>query len=238
MNSVITKQRHIFTIAILFVLAAGCLLGGYLFGSSSSNGEQVKQFVLTQDVGKGQSLKDKYKIVSRPAEDSINSANLITDPKMLDEAIALVDLYRNESINKSSIGDKEDLPRNVEFALPTTVEGALASTLQVDDVVSIKVKFEDKRDDACIVSSVRVKDIRTSNGEPITDNSTTPGFLIFFLTADEVTDVNAASKEGTVYVTRPRDLSEPMEEPNYNVVKNKSVEESKFNSYSSTNSAN
>lgn len=215
MRNVVSSQKYIITIALMLILLAAGIVGAYLYGSTTLKGDCIKQFRLTQDVPRGHSIQGKFEEVSVTVKDSVASENLLVNAKDLENAYALTDMYRNESITKSDVGAKEDIERSIDFALPVTIEGALANSISTNDIVAIKVKFEDERQDACVVSSIPIKDIRTSNGEPIVDNSTLPGFLLFTVTDEENINLNSASKEGTLYVVRYTDLSQPKIEENY-----------------------
>lgn len=214
-GNVVTKQKYIMTVAVFSILTCAMLAGGFFLGRNISRGETVRQFLLTQDVSRGHELKGKFKEVNMPLDKSVNPDDLITSQEQLEQLVAYMDMYKNQPITKSAVGKKDDIERNLDFAMPITVEGAIANSAQVDDLVAIKVKFQDDRADACVVPSINIADIKTSQGEPIVDSSTLPGFFLFNVTDEESADLNAASKEGSLYIVRYRDTSQQKLEKTY-----------------------
>lgn len=211
----VQKRTLYIVVAISLVLTALSLGLGYFVGGNQSRGDSVKQYILTEDVSRGHSLKGKYKEELVPRHLSTNPDNLIINQKDIEECVAAIDLYRNNPITKSVVTVEENLNRNLMFAMPITLEGAIGNNVTSNDVVAIKVKYKDNRADSVVVPSIPIKDITTANGTPIVDSSTVPGFLIFDVTNEESSELSAASKEGSLYIVKYNDLTQPRLEKDY-----------------------
>lgn len=214
-KATVSRSRYYGIISLLVILTAVGTTGGYLFGRQENIGEKVTEYRLTSDVQRGHSLKGKYQTVEVSVEDAINESNIVTSEDELQKAVALHDLYENQIITKTAIGIDEDVDRNLEFDLPTDVGGTLANSIQEGDIVAIKVKYEDSRTDACVLSKVRVSRIKTEDGTELSEDESTPGFLIMYVKNDELNKLNDASKEGTLYCVRYKDVDGEMLQENY-----------------------
>ncbi|MNM46032.1 hypothetical protein D3C81_569620 [compost metagenome] len=209
------KVKTVITIAVVLLFFAVGILGAYFVGYNKSRGESVKHFKLIKPVSRGHELLGAYEESSTPSNIAIPAENLVISESELKGKVAMYDLYTNEPITKSSIGLKESVDRNLEFSLSTTVESSLANSINIDDIVAIKVKFQDNREDAVVVPSIPVSNIKQTNGQPISKKEDVPGFFLFNVTNQEQNDLNSASKEGILYVTRYRDLSQPKLQKTY-----------------------
>ena len=193
-------------VGISIVLIGSSALGGYIVGSAK--GDTVMQYQLTKDVTAGQPLDGAYQEVPVSSKDTISRDHLILDESLLKGSVAYVNMYKNQAITEGTIGEKVDKARNFDFAMPITVEGSVANTLKVNDMVAIKVKYKDNRDDAVVVPYIPVTDIRTSNGAKVDSTSAVPAYLLFEVSDEENIDLNNASKEGTLFVVRYHDLNQ------------------------------
>lgn len=209
-------------IGISALLIGVSAVGSYSVGVAKTKGDTVTQYLLTQDITVGQSLEGKYQEVQVPKSVSVSVDNLITDESVIKDSIAYTKLFKNQPLTSSVIGYKDSEDRNYDFALPITVEGAIANSLKTEEMVAIKVKFEDERDDAVVVPFIPVREIRTANGAKIEDDKEVPGFLMFLVSEQENIDLNNASKEGALFVVRYNDLNQDKLEKTY--VKGKPAE--------------
>lgn len=216
--------------AVLVGLAA---CGGYVMASSKYTSDLITQYRIVQDVTPGQSLEGKYEEVKVPSKYSEPDSDLVLDENKIVNSVAVVALHPNSAITNDVITEKGEEDRNFDFALPITVEGAIANSLKPGEMVAIKVKYKDNRDDAVVVPYIPVNEIRTSNGEVVQDEKSTPGFLMFVVSDDENIDLNNASKEGTLFVVRYKDLNGEKLEKTYK----KGAVKSDSDSSSSTTSA-
>lgn len=214
-NATITKSKHFLVVGVLIVLAAVGILVSFLVGKSASTGTAVEQFRLTTDVARGHSIEGKYEPVKESSNTSMSKDILVLDEDDLKGMVAATDMYKNQSITKSSIMREDEVKRNLDFSMTTDVAGTIANSLEANDLVAIKVKFDDERPDACVVPAIHVSDIKSTNGEEILDASTAPGFLLFRVSDEESSDLNAASKEGTLYVVRYIDITQEKLEKTY-----------------------
>lgn len=200
-------------VGISAILVGASAVGGYAVGSAK--GDTVTQFRLTQDVTAGQPLEGNYEEAQVNSRDSVSKDALILDEGKIKSSIAYTNMYKHQAITSGSIGDKLDKVRNFDFAMPTTVEGSVANSIKPDEMVAIKVKYKDTRDDAVVVPFIPVSQIRTSNGAKVSSDSEVPSFLLFVVSNDENTDLNNASKEGTLFVVRYHDLNQTKLEKTY-----------------------
>lgn len=214
-KATVSRGRYYGVISFLLVATTIGSAGGYLLGRQENIGEKVTEYRLTSDVKRGHSIKGKYQTVEVNVSDAINDSNIVTSEDELQKAVALHDLYENQIITKTAIGIEEDVDRNLEFDLPTDVGGTLANSVQEGDIVAIKVKYEDDRTDACVLSKVKISRIKTEDGSELSEDSPTPGFLIMYVKNDELNKLNDASKEGTLYCVRYKDVDGEMLEENY-----------------------
>lgn len=211
----INKTKHYMIVAILIMLIALSSFICFFIGKNISRGESVKQFVVTEDVKRGNPLAGKYKEKGVSSSDSMQKNILIISEADLKDKVASTDLYKNQSLTVTSACNKDDVERNLDFAMPITVEGSIANSIGRNEIVAIKVKYKDSRPDDCIVPSIPVTDIKTSNGEAIKDTNTLPGFLLFIVSNEESSLLNSASKEGSLYIVRYKDLNQPRLERTY-----------------------
>lgn len=211
----ISKSKHYLALALVVMISFVGVGASYFVGRNISRGDSITQFILTQNVDRGHPIEGKYVQVNVPSNVSVNPDHLILDEKELKGKVATMDMYKSQPITITSVSTEEHLERNFDFSMPITVEGAIANTLKVDDKVAIKVKFEDNRPDACVVPIIDVAELRTEVGGEIVDQSTVPGFVLFHTNDEESADLNAASKEGSLYVVRYRDISQPKLEKTY-----------------------
>ena len=217
----VKKSVLFVVIGILLLLVAGGSALGFITGKKVTVSESVNQYVLTQDVSAGQSIAGKYVQSSRPKSNSVSTDKLVIDEELLKVGVAVVNMYKSQSVTKSSITTLENLDRNLVFNMPVTVESALANAAQNGDVVAIKIKFkEEKKDgaevsatDEVVISQIRIIEKRTTNGQSVTDEKSAPAYLMFDVTNEEMDRLNDASKKGLLYITKYRDLeSEPLKE--------------------------
>lgn len=209
MNQVVSKKSLIVTIIIALISVLICSLVAFYVGSSSGRGELVKQYQLTENVGVGKPLKGKYTECYVEKEKSVDQTFLITDEAILDTYVASVDLYKGSDITVSDVVKKEYLDRTFEVAIPITVEGSVANSITPGDMVAIKLTYEDdKKEDATVVSQISVKDVRTSNGASVVDDSSVAAFVIFNVTDEEQSDIKNALKEGSLYCSKYTNLSQ------------------------------
>lgn len=214
----IKRSTFIGTVVTLLLIGGASTVGGYYLGNNKSKGDSVNQFMLTQDCPAGQSLKGKYVMVSRPKTESVDSTLLATDAKEIDESIARVDMFQHETVIESKITKlEEDTNRNLEFAVPTTVEGTVANSLMPGDIVAINVTYKAKqgeqpKKDDVVVSQLTVAELRTSNGTVITEEkAAVPSFYIFKVTQEEYELLHNAATQGTLFAVKYSDLSaEPL----------------------------
>lgn len=202
------KNRGLIVFSIMLIVCVIASGISYLIGLQSKSGTMVTQFVLTQDVGVGQSLEGKYKEERRPSTVTINSDKLVISQEDIKDKVATRNLYRNQTISVDCLGTPEDIERNIEFTVPVTVDATLANSLRQGDRIALRLKYEELKLDATIVPNVKVLELRTSNGEPIVDQTTITGFIKVYVTKEESDNLNSATKEGQVYAVRYRDLTE------------------------------
>lgn len=220
----IKKSTFMGTVATLLVLGGVSTFGGYYLGNNKSKGDSIKQFVLTQDCPAGQSLKGKYVMVSRPKTESVDSTLLATNSKDIDESVARVDMFQHETVIDSKITKlEEDKDRNLDFAIPTTVEGTVANSLKAGDVVAISLAYKAKSGestpkDEVVISQLTVSELRTSNGTLITEeNAAVPSFYVFKVTQEEYELLHSASNKGTLFAVKYTDLSAKPLEATYSI---------------------
>lgn len=209
------KSKFYMIIAVVVILAIVGCGSCYYLGMTYNLGETVTVFQLTDEVKKGGSISGKYIKTSVPKTSSVDASKTITSEEQLDGMVATTTMYRGQSLTVTSICKKEDVDRNLDFSIPATVDSTIANSLNQQDLVAIKVKFEDDRKDAVVLPDVTIDEIRTQNGESITEEGAVPGFLLFKVTNEESGILNDASKEGALYLVRYVDLSEPLLEQDY-----------------------
>lgn len=236
MKSTVSRKTVILIVLFLVILATGGTVAGYLYGRTSERGESIKQYLLTEDVEPGHSLKGKYKEAYVSSKTSLDLNKLVINSDIIDSSVAATYLYANSPITVTNIKELEDLERNIEVSFPVTVTGSVANSIKPGDMVAIKLTYKDEnKEDAVVVPQIRIKDVRSTNGTPIEDNKTIVGFVIFDVTNSESSDVNNAMKEGSLYCAKYNDLNQKPLEKTYrvsdSVVKDgeKTDEESKSN---------
>lgn len=209
------RSKFYMIIAVILILSIVGCGSCYYLGMTYNKGETVTEFHLTDEVKKGGSVSGKYIKVSVPKSSSTDSSKTITSEEQLDDMVAATTMYRGQALTVTSVCKKADVDRNLDFSIPATVDNTLANTLNPQDLVAIKVKFEDGRKDAVVIPDVTVDEIRTQNGESIKEEGAIPGFLLFKVTNDEASLLNDATKEGSLYLVRYVDLSEPLLKQDY-----------------------
>lgn len=216
----VSKTRHYIVLGTTVVLLSGVGVMAYLVGKNADNGGEVKQFVLTEDVKAGHSIEGKYKEVLRSVDDSVEAEYCYSDVEDLKDLVTQIDLYSHQVITKSNTCKQEDIERTLDFSIEVDVASTIANSIKSEDVVALKVKFDDERKDAVIVPKINVNEIRDDNGKNIEKDDTsskTPGFLLFKVSNEEADLLNSASKEGVIYVVRYRDLSKADLENTYKI---------------------
>lgn len=218
MRSTVSKKTVILIVIFLVVLSTLGTLGGYFFGRTSERGESVKQYLLTEDVEPGHSLKGKYKESYVSSRSSIDINRLVLNANELDGAVASTKLYKNSPLTVTNVKLLEDLERNIEVSFPVTVTGTVANSIRPGDMVAIKLTYKDNnKSDAVVVSQIRVKEVKSTSGTPVEDDKTVVGFVIFDVTNTESSDVNNAMKEGSLYCAKYNDLNQKPLEKTYKV---------------------
>lgn len=218
MNSMVSKKTFIMTLIFFIVLTTVGSLGGFIFGKNSEKGNSVKQYLLTEDVSAGHSLKGKYREVYVAGNTSVSMENLVLNVNDLDNGVAAHDLFANSPLTTSDVTVLEDLSRNIEVSFPVSVTGSVANSIKVGDVVAIKLTYKDENKvDAVVVPQVKVKEVKSTSGTPVLDENTVVGYVIFDLTSDESSDVNNAMKEGSLYCAKYNDLSQKPLDKTYSV---------------------
>lgn len=213
MNSVVSKKSLIITIIIALIITLASTVFAYYIGFSSAKGESIKQYVLTEDVLPGHSFEGKYEEVYIPLEQSIDISNLVLDSSIIDDGVASSYMYKNSPITVNSVTTLNEIDRTFEVAIPITVEGSVANSIKEGDIVAVKLTYKDeKREDATVISQIKVKAIKTSNGEDIIDGSAVAAYIIFDVTDSEQSDIKNALKEGNLYCSKYNTLyQEPLQ---------------------------
>lgn len=202
-------------ITFLTILVIG-VIGSYNFGIQSVMEGSIKQFILTDNVEVGHSLQGKYKEISVPKNVSVSPENLILDINTLDSSIATHNLYKGSNITVEDVTTLDEKDRVIKVSYPVKVNNTIANTVKTGDLVGIGVTFEkdetNPRGDEIVVPLVSISDVRGTNGAVITDQASVVEHLIYYLTPEEAADINAAMKEGTLYLFEYKNLfSEPLE---------------------------
>lgn len=213
MRSTVSRKSVILMAIIAVVIGTVGFGAAYLYGKSSERGESVKQYLVTEDIEPGHSLKGKYKEFFVSSKTSVDLSNLVVNANDLDSAVASTKLYKNSPITLTSITKLEELDRTVEFSFPIGVSGSVANSLQPGDVVAVKLTYKDStKDDAVVISRIKIKDVKSTSGTPVEDNKTLVGYVIADVSNKESSDINNAMKEGTLYCIKYTDLNQkPME---------------------------
>lgn len=218
MRSMVSKKTLIMTIIFFIVLTTGGSFVGYIFGRNAEKGSSIKQYLLTEDVPAGHSLKGKYRDVYVSGNTSVSIDNLILNANELDNGVASHQLYANSPLTVTDVTTLDDLERNIEVSFPVSVTGAVANSIKEGDVVAIKLTYKDEnKADAVVVPQVTVKAVKSTSGTPVLDENTVVGYVIFDLTSDESSDVNNAMKEGSLYCAKYNDLNQKPLEKTYSV---------------------
>lgn len=235
--SSVTKTKYFATIAVVAVAACvGCTVS-YVAGKSSGKVNQVYQYMLSESVNAGTDLSDKVVKVPVSSNQAIDSSETISSVDELDGMVAKTDMVKFQPITKDSFISKEvykdDSGRNLDFAMPTSVEGTVANSLKPNDLVAIKVRYKDNssKRDAVVVSCIPVSELRTSEGNPVSTskgdspdgsegsiggtNNNVPAFILFHVNNAESADLNMAKKEGTLYIVKYLDVSKEKLEKTY-----------------------
>lgn len=216
MRSMVSKKSLIITIILFLVLTLVTTITSYFLGISTARGASIKQYILTEDVDAGHSLKGKYVEAFVPETVSIDSKYLVFDESILDTYVAAYDMKKNSYVSTTSLVKLEELERNFEVAIPITVEGSIANSVKPGDIVAIKLTYkEGKQEDAVVVPQITVKDIRSTNGTPIVDDSSVAGFVIFDVTNEEQSLIKNALKEGSLYCAKYKNLNQNSLEQTY-----------------------
>lgn len=239
--SKVSKNKFYMTIAIMCVVAIFTAILGYIFGNRNVEKGSRMEFVLTKNVEAGHPIKGCYKIKYLSSYTGISQDCVFNSEKDLKGMVAQIALHTNEQITRYNVCKKEDRKRNLQFSLAVDTSATIANSVSTGDPVAIKVKFDDERPDAVVVPYITIKNIKSSSGAEITDGSTEPGFLVFRVTNEESVDLNAASKEGTLYVVKYYDVSKAKLKKNYVIGtgdknKNGNTNSSSANSNSSNSS--
>lgn len=204
----VSKSKYYGTIAALIVLMLIFTVLGYVLGNRNTTKGSRMAFQLTKNVAPGHSIEGCYKVVYLDSDVGLVANNTFKSEDDLKGMVAQVQLYENEQITRSNVCKKEEVERNLDFSMETSTTGTIANSLEVGDTVAILVKFDDERDDAVVVSNIDVKGIKSSSGAEITDNTTEPGYLVFRVNEEEAVDLSQASKEGSLYVVRYKDVGQ------------------------------
>lgn len=225
MRSMVSKKSLIVTIILCLILTLVTTITAYFLGISSARGASVKQYILTEDVDAGHSLKGKYIEAYVSESNSLDTKYLVLDESVLDSYVASYDLKKNSYISTTSLVKLEELERNFEVAIPITVEGSVANSVKPGDVVAIKLTYsEGKQEDAVVVPQISVKDIRSTNGAPIVDDTSVAGFVIFDVTNEEQSLIKNALKEGNLYCAKYKNLNQDSLEQSYFITGDNSSE--------------
>lgn len=243
MRSMVSKKSLIMTTIFFIILATVGSLGGYVVGRNAEKGSSIKQYLLTEDVEAGHSLKGKFKEVYVSGNTSVATDNLVLNANVLDNGVAAHKMYANSPITVSDVTTLEDLNRNIEVSFPIDVNGSIANSLKPGDVVSIKLTYKDEnKKDAVVIPQIKVKAVKSTSGTAIVDENTVVGYVIFDVTSEESSDVNNAKKEGTLYCAKYNDLNQKPLEKTYSVsggtTSTDSSTETNSSSTNSTSSSN
>ena len=221
MSTVVSKRSLIVTIIIALVMTLVSTVVAYFVGISTAKGKSIKQYRLTENVLPGHSLEGKYEEAYVSEKDSIDIANLLVDASVIDEGVASTYLYKTSPITVSSVTTLEEVNRNFEVAIPITVEGSIANSVKEGDLVAIKLTYKDSRqEDATVIPRIKVKSVKTSNGEDIIDGSAVAAFIIFNVTDSEQSDIKNALKEGNLYCSKYNNLNQKPLDKTYQVSPN------------------
>ena len=218
MNSMVSKKSLIMVIIFFIVLSTVGSLGGYIVGRNAERGSSVKQYILTEDVDVGHSLKGKYREAYVSGNTSILVDNLVLNSHDLYNGVASHKMYANSPITVADVTKLEDLNRNIEVSFPVSVTGAVANSIKPGDVVAVKLTYKDEnKKDAVVIPQVKVKAVKSTSGTPVLDENTVVGYVIFDVTSEESSDVNNAMKEGSLYCAKYIDLTQKPLEKTYSV---------------------
>lgn len=236
MRSTVSRKTFILVIIFLVVISTVGVVSGYLYGRSSERGESVKQYLLTEDVEPGHSLKGKYREAYVASKTSVNLDKLVLNSNELDGAVASTYLYKNSPLTVTDVTTLENIDRNIEISLPLDLNGSVANSIKAGDIVSIKLTYKDNRkEDAVVISKIQVKDVRSTSGTPVEDNKTLVGYVIFNISNNESSDINNARKEGMLYCAKYNDLTQKPLEKTYKISPDSVLEEKSEKDKASTN---
>lgn len=218
MKSTIGKRTAILGFILLLIIGGIGTVSGYVYGSVSARGEQVKQYLITEDIEVGHSLQGKYVESYMSSNNTIDLNNLVLNANDLDSSVASVKLYKNSPITKTDVKKIENIDRYIEVSFPVTVTGSVANSVKPGDVVSVKLTYKDQsKADAVVIPQITIKDVKSTSGTPVTDANTVVGYVIFEVSNDESSDVNNAMKEGDLYCAKYTDLNQSPLDKTYTV---------------------
>lgn len=238
MRSMVSKKSLIMTIIFFIVLTTVGSLGGYIVGRNAERGSSIKQYLLVEDVEPGHSFLGKYREVYVSGNTSVSTENLVLNSAILDEGVATHKMYANSPITVTDVTKLDNLDRNIEVSFPIDVNGSIANSLKAGDVVCIKLTYKDEnKKDAVVIPQIKVKDVRSTSGTAVLDDTTVVGYVIFDVTSEESSDVNNAKKEGTLYCAKYNDLTQKPLDKTYSVGGSLMIE-STSDSNSNNNSSN
>lgn len=218
MRSMVSKKSLIMTIIFFIVLTTVGSMGGYMVGRNSEKGSAIKQYLLLEDVEPGHNFLGKYREVYVSGNTSVATENLVLNSTILDEGVATHKMYANSPITVADVTKLDNLERNIEVSFPIDVNGSVANSLKVGDVVCIKLTYKDEnKKDAVVIPQIKVKDVRSTSGTAVVDDNTVVGYVIFDVTSEESSDVNNAKKEGTLYCAKYNNLNQKPLDKTYSV---------------------
>lgn len=212
----VSKKSLVLTIVFFLILTIVGSVVCYFLGISASKGASLKQYILTEDVPAGHSLAGKYVEAYVPTNVSVDEKYLVMDESILENSVAKIDLRKNSQITVDSVVTLENKDRTFEVAIPITIEGSVANSIVSGDLVAVKLTYEEGRqEDAVVIPQITVKEVRSSNGAPIVDDTTVAAFVIFDVTNEEQSLIKNALKEGSLYCAKYKDLSQEVLQQTY-----------------------
>lgn len=218
MRSMVSKKSLIITIIFFIILTTVGTFGGFVVGKTSERASSIKQYLLTENVDVGHSLKGKYREVYVSSKTSVDVDSLVLDSNQIDTGVASHKMFANSPITVADVTKLESLDRNIEVSFPVSVTGSVANSIKPGDVVAIKLTYKDEnKKDAVVVPQVVVKAVKSTSGTPVLDENTVVGYVIFDVTSEESSDVNNAMKEGSLYCAKYTDLTQKPLEKTYSI---------------------
>lgn len=220
----VSKRSLILTIVFFLILTLTGSVMSYFVGISTAKGASIKQYILTEDVPVGHSFAGKYKEEYISENVSIDPNYLVMDDSILESYVATNNMRKNSAITLDDVVKVDEQQRTFEVAIPITIEGSVANTVQSGDVVAVKLTFaEGKQEDAVVIPKITVSEVRSSNGAPIVDDTTVAAFVIFKVTNEEQSLIKNALKEGDLYCAKYQDLTQDALAQTYFVTEGEAV---------------